>query len=68
MAKIIKKLLVGAIIAAALYIMGYVAYIFIYRAFAYFGANWTVIPAESGHRIRVKLDTNSGGNWTPIPV
>ena len=35
---------------------------------AYFGANWTVIPTESGHRFRVKLDTNSGGNWTPIPV
>ncbi len=37
-------------------------------ACAYSGANWTVIPAESGHRFRVKLDTNSGGNWTPIPV
>ncbi len=35
MTKIIKRLLVGAIIAAALYIMGYVAYIFIYRAFAF---------------------------------
>lgn len=27
---------------------------------AYFGANWTVIPAESGHTFRVKLDIHSG--------
>lgn len=35
---------------------------------ASFGANWTVIPAESGHLFRVKLDSDSGGNWTLIPV
>ena len=25
------------------------------------------IPAQSGHRFRAKLDTDSGGKWTPIP-
>ena len=35
MAKIVKRLLIGAIIAAVLYIMGYVVYIFIYKAFAF---------------------------------
>ena len=24
------------------------------------GPNWTVIPAETGHRFRCKLDTDSG--------
>ena len=35
MAKIIKRLLVGVIIAAVLCVMGYIAYVFIYRAFAF---------------------------------
>ena len=25
------------------------------------------IPAQTGHRFRTKLDTDSGGNWTLIP-
>jgi hypothetical protein len=35
---------------------------------AYSGANWTVIPDETGHQFRMKVDTRSGGNWTPIPA
>lgn len=33
---------------------------------AYFGANWTVIPVEGGHPIRLKLDTDFGSNWTVL--
>ena len=25
------------------------------------------IPEQTGHRFRPKLDSDSGGNWTPIP-
>jgi hypothetical protein len=29
---------------------------------AYFGANWTLIPVQTDHPFRLKLDTDSGPN------
>jgi hypothetical protein len=37
-------------------------------ASAYSGRNWTPIPEQTGHGFRLKLDTDSGANWTRIPV
>ncbi len=35
---------------------------------AYSGPNWTPIPDQTGQSFRLKLDTDSGANWTLIPV
>lgn len=35
---------------------------------AYSGPNWTPIPEQTGHAFRFKLDSDSGANWTLIPV
>lgn len=35
---------------------------------AYSGPNWSPIPVQTGHPFRLKLDTDSGANWTVIPV
>jgi hypothetical protein len=34
----------------------------------YSGRNWTAIPEQTGQSFRLKLDSDSGANWTPIPV